>query len=95
MSNFADNEKHPFREKFAVIKRINRMKSLLNEWYGEKSGKGQISTYMPRCIHVRDAVKRVLSNVSYEDGILLEKLQHVWNKLVGTEISSNSKPVFY
>ena len=48
---------------------------------------------MPKCIHVRDAVKRVLSNVSYEDGMLLEKLQNSWNNLVGPEVSNNSKPV--
>jgi hypothetical protein len=93
MNNFTDNEKPPFRGKFVVIKKINRMKSLLCDWYGEKSGKSQISAYMPKCIHVRDAVKRILSNISYEDGILLEKLQNAWNKLVGTEVSNNSNPV--
>ncbi len=93
MNKFTDDERHPFRGKIAVIKKINRMKSLLRDWYGEKSGKSQISAYMPKCIHVRDAVKRILSDVSYDDGILLEKLQNAWNKLVGTEVSNNSKPV--
>lgn len=93
MNNFNNNENHPFRGKIADIKKINKIKSLLCEWYGEKSGRGQISAYMPKCIHVRDAAKRVLSNVSYEDGILLEKLQNSWNSLVGPDVSNNSKPV--
>lgn len=93
MNNYIDNEKSSFRGKTAVIKKINRMKSLLCDWYGERSGRSQILAYMPKCIHVKDAVQRILSNISYEDGILLEKLQNSWNKLVGTEVSNNSKPV--
>ena len=58
MNNFADNERHPFREKITVIKKINRMKSLLCDWYGEKSGRGQITAYMPKSVHVKDVIQR-------------------------------------
>lgn len=88
-----NNEKYPFREKITAVKDINKMRSLLRDWYGEKTAKSQISVYMPKCIHVRDAVKKILLNINYEDGMLLEKLQNSWNRLVGVEISNNSKPV--
>jgi len=91
--NNVNNEKHPFRQKVAVIKKINSMKSLLCDWYGEKSSKSQILAYMPKCVHIKDAINNVLLDINYEDGIILEKLQNSWNRLVGTEISNNSKPV--
>ena len=74
-------------------KKLKKMESLLKEWYGEDLGRQEITSYLPKPQHVKNALDNILKDAVGPNEYKLMDLQKNWGKLVGEDVSKNSKPV--
>jgi hypothetical protein len=74
-------------------KKYKKIESLLKSWYGDKAGKQEISSYLPKPIHIKDTLDAVLSNAVGPREYKLIDLKKNWDILMGKDVGKNSEPV--
>lgn len=93
MNDYKNNSEYYSEFNRMKRKRIDEIGSMLKEWYGEETGKSELSAYFPKVVSVKDVLKKIVSDEDYEEIELLGKIQRSWVDVVGPEISANSKPL--
>ena len=74
-------------------KKYKKVESLLKSWYGDEAGEQEISSYLPKPVHVKEVLDTVLSDAIGEREYKLIDLKKNWNKLMGEDVGKNSEPV--
>ncbi len=74
-------------------KKYNKIESLLKDWYGEDEGGQELSSYLPKPVHIKDTLNAVMGDAMGPGEYKLLELKKSWQKLMGKDVAANSSPV--
>jgi len=74
-------------------KKYKTVESLLKSWYGDDAGERELTSYLPKPVHIRDTLDVVLNGAVGPREYKLIDLKKNWSILLGRDIGENSEPV--